>query len=223
MKALLAKKIGMTQVFEEDGRMTPVTVLEAGPCVVTQIKTAESDGYNAVQIGFGKAKHIAKPQAGHLKKAKAESAHLAEIRMPEVATAKAEDAGAAEKQGWQIGEVLTTELFETGEKVTVSAVSKGKGFAGTVKRHNFHTGPKTHGSHNYRAPGSIGAGYPQHVFKGQKMAGHLGHQKVTVKNQPIVSIDAANHLIAIRGAVPGPNKSIVMISAPILVKEEATE
>lgn len=211
MKALLAKKIGMTQLFSEDGTMTPVTVLEAGPCVITQIKSEQTDGYNAVQIGFGEAKKVAKPQAGHLKKAKANSAHLAEVRIEATSTPTQADAESSEQKEMKIGDVITSEVFENGEKVTVSAVSKGKGFAGTIKRHNFHTGPKTHGSHNYRAPGSIGAGYPEHVFKGQKMAGRMGHDHVTVKNLTVVNVDAANNLISVRGAVPGPRKALVMI------------
>lgn len=188
----------MTQVFDADGTMNQVTVLQAGPCVVTQLKTVEQDGYGAVQIGFGEAKRLAKPQAGHLKKAAAKSRYLAEVRLD----------GPTDLS---LGATIETDVFETGDKVEVTGVSKGKGFAGTIKRHNFHRGPKTHGSRNYRAPGSIGAGYPQHVFKGQKMAGQLGHTQVTVKNLRVITIDPANHLIALRGAVPGPKKSLVMI------------
>ncbi len=199
MKALLAKKVGMTQIFEEDGTMQQVTVLAAGPCVVTQLKTVDQDGYSAVQIGFDESEKIAKPQAGHLKKAKAKSRHLAEVRID------------AQPEGMSVGDSLDAAVFEAGDKVEVTGISKGKGFAGTIKRHNFHRGPKTHGSRNYRAPGSIGAGYPQHVFKGQKMAGQMGSQRVTVKNLRVVSIDVANNLIAVRGAIPGPKKGLVMI------------
>ncbi len=211
MKALLAQKIGMTQLFAEDGTMTPVTVLEAGPCVITQVKSEQTDGYNAIQIGLGSAKKQGKAIAGHLKKAKATSAHLAEVRMDTADTAANADAENAEQKTWAVGDIITSEVFETGEKVTVSAVSKGKGFAGTIKRHNFHRGPKTHGSHNYRAPGSIGAGYPEHVFKGQKMAGRIGDDQGTVKSLTIRSVDGANNLIPIRGAIRGPPKTLVMI------------
>lgn len=198
VKALLAKKIGMTQIFDTDGTMNQVTVLQAGPCVITQRKTAEKDGYEAIQIGFDEAKKIAKPQAGHLKKSGAKSRYLAEIRLAETTDLK-------------VGSAIETDIFEAGDKVEVTGVSKGKGFAGTIKRHNFHRGPKSHGSHNYRAPGSIGAGYPQHVFKGQKMAGQMGHARVTVKNLKVISVDPASHLITLRGAVPGPKKGLVMI------------
>ncbi len=199
MKALLAKKIGMTQVFDGDGVMNQVTVLEAGPCVVTQLKTTENDGYQAVQIGFSEAKKQAKPQQGHLKKAGSNSRYLAEVRHE------------GEVLDLSVGSSIDTDVFEVGDKVEVVGISKGKGFAGTIKRHNFHRGPKTHGSHNYRAPGSIGAGYPQHVFKGQKMAGQMGNEQVTVKNLKIIKVDKLNNLIALRGAVPGPRKSLVMI------------
>lgn len=199
MKALLAKKIGMTQIFDESGVMTPVTVLEAGPCVVTQRKSDEKDGYNALQIGFGTAKHQAKPQSGHLKPAKANSRFLAEYRTD------------GQDVEVSVGDEIKVDVFEVGESVAVSAVSKGKGFAGTIKRHNFKRGPKTHGSHNYRAPGSIGAGYPQHVFKGQKMAGQMGNAKVTVKNLKVMEVDIDNNILVVRGAVPGPKKSLVMV------------
>lgn len=199
MKALLAKKIGMTQVFDGDGTMNQVTVLEAGPCVVTQLKTVEDDGYRAVQLGLGEAKKQPKPQAGHLKKAKANSRHLAEVRVE------------GEAGDMSVGAIIEADIFSVGDKVEITGISKGKGFAGTIKRHNFHRGPKTHGSHNYRAPGSIGAGYPQHVFKGQKMAGQMGNAQVTVKNLKVIKVDAVNNLIAVRGAVPGPKKSLVML------------
>lgn len=198
MKALLAKKIGMTQIFDEAGVMTPVTVLEAGPCVITQLKNSERDGYNGVQIGFGEAKHQPKPQAGHLAAAKANSRHLAEYRLDDTAD-------------MSVGDELKADVFAVGDSIQVTAISKGKGFAGTIKRHNFHRGPKTHGSHNYRAPGSIGAGYPQHVFKGQKMAGQMGNKQVTVKNLKIMEVDVANNVLVVRGAVPGPKKSLVMV------------
>lgn len=203
MKAILATKLGMTQVFSDKGTVVQITLLQAGPCVVTQVKTDETDGYRAVQVGFGVGKNIAKPQAGHLKKAGKDAEnlkHLAEFRIN-----SSDDAMPA------VGDTITAETFSVGDTITVSGVSKGKGFAGTVKRHNFSTGPKTHGSHNYRAPGSIGAGYPQHVFKGQKMAGRMGHNNVTTKNLTIAHVDAKNNIIGIEGSVPGPKKSIVRI------------
>jgi len=209
MKALLAKKVGMTQIFDSNGVRSGVTVLQAGPCVVTNIKSVETDGYGAIQIGFGEAKKLSKTQAGQLKKSGAKSVYLKEFRMNEISVEVAE--GEEKPAEHKIGDNLTVEMFEVGEKVVVSGVSKGKGFAGTIKRHNFHRGPKTHGSHNYREPGSIGAGYPQHVFKGIKMAGQMGHDNVTIKNQKIAMIDAENNLIAIVGSVPGPRKGLVVI------------
>ncbi|HSX41564.1 MAG TPA: 50S ribosomal protein L3 [Candidatus Saccharimonadales bacterium] len=208
MKALLGRKLGMTQLFDEDGNVARVTIVEAGPCVVTQVKTAANDGYGALQIGFGVAKNPAKPQEGHAKSAGVIPAKLAEVRTDQIVA----DVETAEgEQPAKVGTKLDVSLFEVGDKVQVIGTSKGKGFAGTVKRHNFSTGPKTHGSHNYRAPGSIGAGYPQHVFKGQKMAGQMGGDRVTTKGLKIVRIDTEGNLLAIKGAVPGPKKGIVMI------------
>ncbi len=205
MKALLATKLGMTQLFDEKGRVSSVTLLEAEKCVVTQIKDHTTDGYNAVQLGLGETKKIAKPQAGHLKKAKASSKYISEFRIN-----LAE--GTSETSDFpSVGDSIKTDVFEVGDSVTVQAVSKGKGFAGTIKRHNFSRGPKTHGSHNYRAPGSIGAGYPQHVFKGQKMSGRMGRDTVTVKNLKVVFIDSKNSILGIKGAVPGPKKGLVRV------------
>ncbi|MFO0955085.1 MAG: 50S ribosomal protein L3 [Candidatus Saccharibacteria bacterium] len=201
MKAILAKKVGMTQIFDTEGRLQPVTVLQAGPCVITQLKTLENDGYTAAQLGFGEAKKVGKSRAGHLKASGSKAQHLVEIRTSDV---EGEEAP-------KVGDTIKVDTFEAGDKVAVTGVSKGKGFAGTIKRHNFHRGPKTHGSHNYRAPGSIGAGYPQHVMKGMKMAGHMGHEQVTTKNLTIAQIDTEQNLIAIRGAVPGPRKGLVII------------
>ena len=209
MKALLAKKVGMTQIFDANGVRSGVTVLQAGPCVVTNIKSVETDGYNAIQLGFGEAKKLSKTQAGQLKKSGAKSVYLKEFRTNDVQAEVAE--GSEKPAELKIGDNLAVDLFEVGEKVVVSGVSKGKGFAGTIKRHNFHRGPKTHGSHNYREPGSIGAGYPQHVFKGIKMAGQMGHEKVTIKNQKIAMIDVENNLIAVLGSIPGPKRGLVVI------------
>ena len=197
----------MTSLFDADGAAVPVTVLEAGPCVVTQIKTADTDGYSAVQIGFGESKKIGKSKAGHLKAAKAKSAVLREFRIDDI-------------DGLKVGDTLAADIFEEGEKITVVATSKGKGFAGTIKRHNFHRGPKTHGSKNYRAPGSIGAGYPQHVFRGQKMAGRMGSDTTTVKNLPIIKIDTNANIIAVRGAIPGPKRGIVALKTNNSAKVE---
>lgn len=201
MKAILAKKVGMTQIFDAEGRLQPVTVLQAGPCVVTQVKNIETDGYMAAQLGFGEAKKPGKSILGHLKASGSNARHLVEVRTDDV---EGDDAV-------KVGDTFKADIFEMGDKVVVTGVSKGKGFAGTIKRHNFHRGPKTHGSHNYRAPGSIGAGYPQHVMKGMKMAGRMGHEQVTVKNLTIAQVDVEQNLIAVKGAVPGPNKGLVLI------------
>jgi len=207
MKALIGKKIGMTHIFDDRGNMVPVTALEVGPCTVVQVKNVQADGYSAVQIGFGLDKNINKPTAGHVKDSGAVPKVLREFDLnEEIELAEGETA-----KTYKVGDKLTCEVFAEGDIVAVTGTSKGKGFAGTVKRHNFTTGPKTHGSHNYRAPGSIGAGYPQHVMKGMKMAGHMGAEQVTVKNLKIVKIDVANNIIAVRGAVPGPRKSVVVV------------
>jgi len=198
VKALIGRKVGMTQIFNEDGNVQRITVIEATPNVVTQLKTIEKDGYSAVQLGFGEAKKAAKPQAGHMKASGIMSNVLREIRL--------DDAG-----DLSVGAKLGVNTFELGDSVQITGTSKGKGFAGTIKRHNFHRGPKTHGSHNYRAPGSIGAGYPEHVFKGMRMAGRMGGDRVTVKGAKIALVDAERNLIGITGAVPGPRKGIVIV------------
>jgi large subunit ribosomal protein L3 len=201
MTAILAKKIGMTQRFLEDGRVERVTVLEAGPCPVTAIKTNERDGYEAVQLAFGacKEKHITKPELGHLKKADASAhRHLVEFR---------DEAGEL-----LVGETVTVDAFAVGEKVKISGTSKGKGFAGTVKRHNFARGPKTHGSHNYRAPGSIGASaWPARVMKGIRGPGQMGNKRVTNRGLEVVEIMAPRNLMMVRGSVPGPKGSTVEV------------
>jgi len=206
MKALIGKKIGMTHIFDDRGDMVPVTALEVGPCTVVQVKDVKSDGYEAVQIGFGLDKNINKPKAGHVLESGATPKVLREFDLNTEVAVEGEEA-----VSYKVGDTLTCEVFSVGDMVAVTGTSKGKGFAGTVKRHNFATGPKTHGSHNYRAPGSIGAGYPQHVMKGMKMAGHMGAEQVTVKNLKIVKIDPVNNIIAVRGAVPGPKKSVVLV------------
>jgi large subunit ribosomal protein L3 len=201
MPAILAKKLGMTQRFLHDGRVERVTVLEAGPCPVTAIRTHDRDGYEAVQLAFGacREKQLTRPELGHLKKAGASAhRHLVEFR---------DEAGEL-----QIGETVTVEAFEAGQKVKVSGVSKGKGFQGTIKRHNFASGPKSHGSHNVRAPGSIGASaWPARVMKGIRGPGRMGGKRITQKGLEIVEIVAGENLMLVRGAVPGPRGSTVEV------------
>jgi large subunit ribosomal protein L3 len=189
----------MTQLFDEAGNVARVTLVQAGPCVVTQVKTEDRDGYAAVQLGFGHAKKLAKPQAGHLKAAGTDARALREIRVKDVNDAP------------KVGEQLTVSMFESGDAIQVTGTSKGKGFAGTIKRHNFTRGPKTHGSHNYRAPGSIGSGYPEHVLKGMRMAGHMGHEQVTVRGLKVFVVDETTGVLAITGAVPGPKRGLVIV------------
>ncbi|MCW3056055.1 MAG: ribosomal protein [Solirubrobacterales bacterium] len=201
MSAILAKKLGMTQVFQPDGRVARVTVLQAGPCPVTAIRTVERDGYEAVQLAFGaaKEKHLTKPELGHLKKVDAPPMRrLAEFR--------------GEVGELTLGESVTVESFEVGARVKISGTSKGKGFQGTIKRHNFQSGPKSHGSHNVRAPGSIGASAtPSRVFKGIRGPGQMGNRRVTQKGLEVVSVDAAQNLLLVRGSVPGPQGGIVEV------------
>jgi large subunit ribosomal protein L3 len=199
---LLGRKLGMTQVWSEDDKLLPVTVIEAGPCVVTQVKTDKRDGYRAVQIGFGevKAKRLNKPMAGHFAKSNVEpKRYLAEIRLGEGDEIK-------------LGQVLTVESLADAKRVSVSGVSKGKGFAGVMKRHNFKGGPGGHGSHFHRAPGSIGqCATPARVFKGMKLPGHMGSEKVTVRNLEVVKIDLEQNLLLVKGAVPGGKNALLTI------------
>ncbi|MEA2307964.1 MAG: large subunit ribosomal protein [Thermoleophilaceae bacterium] len=201
MPAILAKKLGMTQVFLEDGKVERVTVLEAGPCPVTAIRTAERDGYEAVQLAYGasKEKHLTRAEIGHLKKVGAPPMrHLKEFR---------DEAGEL-----LVGETVTVENFEVGQTVKVSGTSKGKGFQGTIKRHNYASGPKSHGSHNKRAPGSIGASAtPSRVFKGIRGPGQMGNKRVTQKGLEIVRLDPAQNLMLLRGSVPGPRNGYVEV------------
>jgi len=207
MPAILAKKLGMTQVFQEDGSLARVTVLEAGPCPVTAIRTAERDGYDAVQLAFGltKEKHLSKPELGHLKKADAPPMRtLAEFRDTQMGTG---DAGEL-----KVGETVTVDAFEVGARVKISGTTKGKGFQGTIKRHNFASGPKSHGSHNVRAPGSIGASAtPSRVMKGIRGPGQMGNKRATQKGLEVVDVQAAQNLLLVRGSVPGPTGSIVEV------------
>jgi large subunit ribosomal protein L3 len=201
MPAILAKKLGMTQVFQDDGSVARVTVLEAGPCPVTAVRVEERDGYDAVQLAFGptKEKHLSKPELGHLKKADAAPMrHLVEFR--------------GEARDLQIGQSVTVDSFEVGARVKIAGVSKGKGFQGTVKRHNFKRGPVSHGSHNVRAPGSIGASAdPARVFKGIRGPGQMGNKRVTQPGVEIVAVDPAKNLLLVRGSVPGPRGAIVEV------------
>ncbi len=206
MAAILAKKLGMTQVFQEDGRLARVTVLQAGPCPVTAIRTIERDGYEAVQLAFGqtKEKHLTKAELGHLKKADAgPMRHLVEFR---------DEAAGGSKIPQQIGETVTVESFEVGARVKVAGTSKGKGFQGTIKRHNFASGPKSHGSHNVRAPGSIGASAtPSRVFKGIRGPGQMGNKRASQKGLEVVAVDVKENLLMVRGSVPGATGALVEV------------
>ncbi len=201
MPAILAKKLGMTQRFLDDGRVERVTVLEAGPCPVTAIRTEERDGYNAVQLGFGavKEKRLTKGELGHLKKAGAAPVrHLVEFR---------DEAGEL-----QVGDEVSVDVFEPGQTVKISGISKGKGFQGTIKRHNFSRGPVSHGSHNVRAPGSIGASAtPSRVFKGIRGPGRMGGKRVTQRGIEVVEVIPGRNLLLVRGAVPGPKNGTVEV------------
>ena len=207
MKSIMGKKIGMTQIFDENGVMIPVTVVEAGPVVVTQIKTEETDGYNAVQVGFGevKEKHVNKPMKGHFAKAGvALKKHVKELR-PEDGV-----------ENYSLAQEIKVDIFEVGEKIDVTGISKGKGFQGSIKRHGQSRGPETHGSHYHRAPGSMGsASDPSKVRKGKKLPGHMGHTRVTIQNLDVARVDAEKNLILIKGAIPGPKKGLVVIKTAV--------
>jgi large subunit ribosomal protein L3 len=200
--AILGKKLGMTQVWSEDDRLIPVTVIEAGPCVVSQVKTKDSDGYDAVQIAYGaiRSDKVTKPQKGHFDKAGVEPRrHVREVRLDDTSELKT-------------GDEVTVEMFEVGSKVHVSGTSKGKGFAGVIKRHGFHGGRGSHGSHFHRSPGAIGqAATPSRVFKGKKMPGRMGGEAVTVRNLEVVQVDAEQNLLLVKGAVPGGKNAILTI------------
>ncbi len=197
MNGLLGTKKGMTQIFDEAGNVVPVTVIEAGPCVVTQVKTREKDGYNAVQVGYGTAKKLNKPLQGHLKDLKARCLHEFKVEKPEE---------------FKVGQEIKVEIFKPGEYVSVSGISIGKGFAGTVKRYHHARGPMTHGSKSHRIPGSIGAGTtPGRVYKGRGMPGHMGNQMVSVKNLKVVQVSAEKNIILLKGAIPGKQGNIIEI------------
>lgn len=201
-KAILATKVGMTQIFNENGALIPVTVLQAGPCAVTQVKTIENDGYNAVQVGFGDIREVLvnKPRKGHFAKAGvANKKYLKEFRFENAAD-------------YTVGQEINADIFTEGDRIDATAKSKGKGFQGAIKRYNQSRGPMAHGSKFHRHAGSNGAATsPGRVFKGKHMPGHMGHVKITIQNLEVVRIDTQNNIILIKGAVPGPKKSLVML------------
>ena len=205
MKGILGKKLGMTQIFTEEGIVVPVTVVEAGPKVVTQVKTVEKDGYNAIQVGFedAKEKSLNKPQKGHLAAANVLKKHLKEFRVDAV-------------EEFTVGQEIKADLFAAGEKIDVTGTSKGKGFQGPIKRHGQSRGPESHGSRYHRRPGSMGAcSFPGRVFKNKKLAGHMGSVKVTVQNLEVVRVDADKNFILVKGAIPGPKGSMVTIKEAV--------
>ena len=205
MKGILGRKVGMTQVFTTDGKLIPVTVVQVEPNVVTQIKTTEKDGYNAIQLGAFNKKEKAsnKPEMGHVKKAKTEPKRfLKEIRGVDVTS-------------YTVGDKIDASVFEVGETVDVTGTSKGKGFQGVIKRHNQHRGPMSHGSHYHRGPGSMGTMLPKRVLKGKKLPGHMGNETVTIQNLQIIDVDLENNCILVKGNVPGPKKSLVLIRTSV--------
>ena len=199
IKGIVATKIGMSQIFRPDGKVVPVTIVQAGPCTITQIKTDEHDGYQAAQVGFGTLKQMNKPKRGHIGRGTS-FRHLREMPVDSV-------------EGLHVGQQFTADLFEPGDKVDVVGKSKGKGFQGTMKRHGFSGGPRTHGqSDRARAPGSIGATtYPGRVFKGKKMSGHMGDTRITVKRIEVVQVDTDRNLLLLKGGLPGSHNSLLLI------------
>jgi large subunit ribosomal protein L3 len=208
-EGILGRKVGMTQYFDRQGEVRPVTVVEAGPCLVIQVKTVESDGYQAVQLGFGQAKRLNSPQKGHLKKL-GQFRYLREFRVGDASE-------------YKVGQRLGAELFEEGDLVNVTGVSKGRGFAGGVRRHGFRTGPRTHGqSDRHRAPGSIGSGTtPGRVLKGLRMAGHMGNARVTVRNLRVLESNPATGVLLIEGAVPGARNGLIAIKRTATGKKKS--
>ena len=205
MKGILGRKIGMTQIFTEAGEVVPVTVVEAGPVVVTQVKTIENDGYNAVQVGFvdAKEKSLNKPQKGHLAAANVLKKHLKEFRVESV-------------DAYTVGQEIKADVFAAGEMIDVTGISKGKGFQGPIKRHGQSRGPESHGSRYHRRSGSMGAcSYPGRVFKNKKLAGHMGSVKVTVQNLEVVRVDADKNFILVKGAIPGAKGSVVTLKEAV--------
>ena len=205
-KALIGKKVGMTQIFDEKGVVIPVTAIEAGPCTVVQLKTEETDGYNAVQLGFGeiKEKKLTKPAKGHFAKVNLTAKkHLREFRLDSL-------------EGLKVGDELKADVFAAGEKIDVQGTTKGKGFQGVIKRHGQHRGPMGHGSMYHRRPGSMGAtSTPGRVFKGKKLPGHMGVQTVTIQNLDVVKVDLDKNVILVKGSVPGPKGAILKIKSSV--------
>lgn len=205
-KAILATKVGMTQIFNEDGVLTPVTVLQAGPCVVTQVKTVENDGYSAVQVGFvdKREKLVAKPQKGAFDKAGVSyKRYVRELKLDDA-------------ESYEVKQEIKADMFAAGDKVDATAISKGKGFQGAIKRHGQSRGPMAHGSKYHRHAGSNGAcSDPSKVFKGKRMAGHMGAKQITVQNLEVIRVDAENNLILVKGAVPGPKKALVTVKSTV--------
>lgn len=199
MKTLITRKLGMTSTINEDGAVQAVTLLSVGEHTVLQHKTDEKDGYTAVQLGTGAAKKLSKSLAGHVKVANVMPKIIREFRINDI------------PEELNVGSKISADVFSVGDSVNVTGVTKGKGWAGTVRRHNFHRGRKTHGGRSYRRPGSIGSMYPQRIFKGTRMAGQLGHDQVTVRNLKVALVDTENQVIGVTGAVPGPRKSIVIV------------
>ena len=205
MKAIIGKKVGMTQIFDENGFVVPVTVIEAGPCTVAQVKSVDTDGYNAVQLGFGevKDKHINKPEKGHFAKSKlAAKKHLREFRV--------------DSADVKVGDEVKADVFVAGDKIDVQGTTKGKGFQGVIKRHGQHRGPMSHGSMYHRRPGSMGStSTPGRVFKGKKLPGHMGVQTVTIQNLDVVRVDMDKNVLLVKGSVPGPKGAILKIKATV--------
>ena len=209
MKAIIGKKVGMTQIFDEKGYVIPVTVIEAGPCVVAQVKTSETDGYNAIQLGFGevKTKHVNKPKMGHFEKSKLTAKkHLREFRVDEV-------------ENYKVGDEVKADTFVAGDKIDVQGTSKGKGFQGVIKRHGQSRGPMGHGSMYHRRPGSMGStSTPGRVFKGKRLPGHMGVETVTIQNLEVIRIDLDKNIILVKGSVPGAKGSILKIKSSVKAK-----
>ncbi|GAV24645.1 50S ribosomal protein L3 [Carboxydothermus islandicus] len=204
-KGILGRKVGMTQIFTEDGRAIPVTVIEAGPCVVVQKKTIANDGYNAIQLGFGEIKEskVNKPLKGHFNRANVKPRrYLRELRVENI-------------DAYEVGQEIKVDIFTVGEKVDVTGLTKGKGFAGGIKRHGFHRGPMAHGSKYHRRPGSLGAKGPARVFLGRKLPGRLGMERVTIQNLEVVKVDPERNLLVIKGSVPGIRGSLLIIKEAV--------
>jgi len=205
MQTILGRKVGMTQVFAENGESVPVTVIEAGPCIVVQKKNIERDGYNAVQLGFGEKREnlFNKPQKGHFAKAGVQpKRYLREVRVENA-------------EGYEVGQEIKADIFTPGERVDVAGITKGRGFSGGIKRHGFHRGPMAHGSKYHRRPGSLAAKGPARVFKGRKLPGQYGAERVTVQNLEVIRVEAGQNLLAIRGAVPGPRGGLLTIKRSV--------